>query len=347
MEQLRDSVVGGAGRMLDVDGDGVVTLQEVEESANKAYRRVSAVVDTTRDVVDRNRTVLGGVLGLFLLRYGNHFPYTSLLLQSIRVEDLKRDFDDIAEVYSEVRDDMRNSLPGNIPLFCYKRDGDAALPDIDDPDVGRPPTDVGVLEVVLRTMDTEKLSRAFRNIYTQVLTCLATALSRNAARFGLGMNTASTIVGVVNQFLSPQIKRFEESETGRSLSSNSRLAIRFTTKGAVAAMAVYIAYKMERSLANWANCLLGAQLLTNCGHELYYRYVVGTAPPAGSSRKLATSVTVIAALGFGYQIRSGPLSEDMPFWLRWPLIIPSAVENVLQAVAVGTEQYKLTTSSSP
>lgn len=60
--------------------------------------------------------------------------------------------------------------------------------------------------------------RPFLPYLGQVLTCLATALSRNAARFGLGMNTASTIVGVVNQFLSPQLKRFEESETGRFIS---------------------------------------------------------------------------------------------------------------------------------
>lgn len=38
---------------------------------------------------------------------------------------------------------MRDSLPGNIPLFCYKRDGDVALADLDEPDIGRSPTDVG------------------------------------------------------------------------------------------------------------------------------------------------------------------------------------------------------------
>lgn len=79
MDQFRDSVVGGAGRMLDIDGDGVVTLQEVEESAHKAYRRVSAVVDTTRNVVDKNRTILGGLLGLFLLRYGKCVPFGGVI----------------------------------------------------------------------------------------------------------------------------------------------------------------------------------------------------------------------------------------------------------------------------
>ena len=178
--------------------------------------------------------------------------------------------------------------------------------------------------ILFESINLDRLERVCSTLYVTVVTCMAAGLSENAARFGLGLNVSSVISHSLFRIVKPAIP-------------DSQPLLRFFTRAACASVGILAAFRLEKSLLVWANCLLGAELLVSAAELL----VKGrSAQPADDQLMSTTSaltrvrtscVWALAGAGLVVQVMPG---NDMPLWIKGVLIGPRMFEYGLQALSV-------------
>lgn len=184
------------------------------------------------------------------------------------------------------------------------------------------------LRIIFESINLDRLERACSTLYVTVVTCMAAGLSENAAKFGLGLNVSSVISHSLLRIINPAIP-------------TSQPLLRFFARAACASLGILAAFRLEKSLLVWANCLLGAELLVSAA-ELIVRgprttddnkeavEVVSMAQSA-LTRIRTTCVWTIAGAGLVVQVMPG---NGMPLWVKGVLIGPRMFEYGLQALSV-------------
>lgn len=143
---------------------------------------------------------------------------------------------------------------------------------------------------------------------------MATGLSEHAAKIGLGLNVSSIISQTLFKLVQPAIPQ-------------SQPLLRFFSRAACASIGILAAFRLEKSLLVWANCLLGAELVVS-SLELLLKVRSSPAVPSGFR-----TTFIWALAGSGLVIQHVP-GSDMPIWMKGVLIGPRMLEFGLQALSV-------------
>lgn len=184
-----------------------------------------------------------------------------------------------------------------------------------------------VSRILLESINLDRLERVCSSLYVTVATCMAAGLSEHAAKVGLGLNVSSIISHTLFKLVSPAIPR-------------SQPLLRFFTRAGCASLGILAAFRLEKSLLVWANCLLGAELLVSSFEILLgarkresidSEVIVTPTSRSLTSQIRTTCVWVLAGSGLVLQYAPG---QDMPIWMKGVLIGPRMFEYGLQALSV-------------
>ena len=156
---------------------------------------------------------------------------------------------------------------------------------------------------------------------------MATGLSEQAAKFGLGLNVSSVISHTLFKLVRPAIPE-------------SQPLLRFFSRAACASIGIIAAFRLEKSLLVWANCLLGAELLVGSIELLLgarrcesidSEESITPISPSFTSRVRSSCVWALAGSSLLVQYAPG---SDMSVWVKGVLIGPRMFEYCLQALSV-------------
>lgn len=182
--------------------------------------------------------------------------------------------------------------------------------------------------ILFESINLDRMERVCSSLYVTVVTCLAAGLSEQAAKVGLGLNVSSIISHSLFKVLQPLIPP-------------SQPLMRFFARAACASLGILAAFRLEKSLLVWANCLLGADLMISAGElALGIRRSrsidreddsIVRVNQSALSRARTTCVWVLAGSGLFLQVMPG---ADMPVWMKGVLIGPRMFEYGLQALSV-------------
>jgi len=191
----------------------------------------------------------------------------------------------------------------------------------------RPENRLQTLQIIMDSINLDRVERVCSTLYVTIVTCLAAGLSENAAKFGLGINVSSAISHSLLRVVRPMIPE-------------SQPLIRFFARGICASVGILAAFRLEKSLLVWANCLLGAELIIS-SIEMLLRIQstrkdmedrTSVVPLATTSRIRTSFIWTIAGVGLMSQI--GPGSTNMPLWIKGVLVGPRMFEYGLQALSI-------------
>jgi hypothetical protein len=179
-----------------------------------------------------------------------------------------------------------------------------------------------IVRIAFESVNLDTLERTFSTLYVTIVTCMAAALSENAAKFGLGLNVSSVISHSLFRVFKPMIP-------------DSQPLLRFFTRATCASLGIIAAFRLEKSLLVWANCLLGAELLVSSLELILSRKpapLLNEISPESTLSRIRTScVWAIAGAGLVVQVLPG---NEMPLWIRGVLIGPRMFEYGLQALTL-------------
>ena len=182
------------------------------------------------------------------------------------------------------------------------------------------------IRILLDSVDLGRIEHVCSTFYVTVVTCLAAGLSENAAKFGLSLNVSSIISHSLNRLVKPLIPETQP-------------LLGFFARATCASLGILAAFRLEKSLLVWANCLFGAELIISA-IELTFSRKRHHAPPPGAIlvssspalvRVRTTCIWGLAGAGLLYQHMP---NNEMPFWIKGVLIGPRMFEYGLQAVSL-------------
>jgi hypothetical protein len=179
---------------------------------------------------------------------------------------------------------------------------------------------------MLESINLDRIERVCSSLYVTIVTCMAAGLSHHAAQVGLGLNVSSIISQSIFKLIGPAIP------------TNQPL-LRFFSRAACASIGILTAFRLEKSLLVWANCLLGAELVISA-LEILFGGRRGPLEADESNQvnactlksRIRTSCKIVLA-GTSVLIQYAP-NTDMPVWVKGVLVGPRMVEYGLQALSV-------------
>jgi hypothetical protein len=175
-----------------------------------------------------------------------------------------------------------------------------------------------LVDVLMESVSTERLEHVVSTMYVTLSTCLAAGLSENAAKFGLGLNVSSAISQSLARVMNPMIP-------------DSQPLLKFFSRAICTSIGIITAFRLEKSLLIWANCLFGAELIISAlEHCISPRAILDK--DRSDSKFRTTILWTVAAAGLAVQMAPGQF--DMPVLVRGILIGPRMVEYGLQALSV-------------
>jgi hypothetical protein len=189
----------------------------------------------------------------------------------------------------------------------------------------RPENRLQTLQILVDSINLDRIERVCSTLYVTIVTCLAAGLSENAAKFGLGINVSSAISQSIFRVIRPMIPEHQP-------------IIRFFARGVCTSLGVLAAFRLETSLLIWANCLLGAELIVSSVELLisskdnYDEKSLDTSNTSTLSKIRNSFIWTIAGTGLITQI--GPAATDMPFWVKGVLVGPRMFEYGLQVLSL-------------
>ena len=177
------------------------------------------------------------------------------------------------------------------------------------------------MQVLVESVNLDRIERVVSTVYVTLVTCLAAGLSENAAKFGLGLNVSSVVSHSLLRLVKPMVPETQP-------------LLGFFARATCASVGILAAFRLEKSLLVWANCLFGAELLVSAIQMI----LTGRRPnalvpaqPQTMGRVKATCVWTIAGAGLLMQVIPG---NSMPFWVKGILLGPRMFEYGLQALSV-------------
>jgi hypothetical protein len=176
-----------------------------------------------------------------------------------------------------------------------------------------------VFRIVLGSITMDRIERVVSSFYVIFVTCLAAGLSDNAAKFCLAFNVSSSISHALYRLVRPAVP-------------NNQPLVGFFTRAVCTSVGVLCAFRLEKSLLVWANCLLGAELVIGSIESLFHRPNRDDIARTDKYRLRTSIVWTVAGLGLVSQLMPG---SEMTFWMRGVLFGPRMLEYGLQTLSMG------------
>lgn len=227
---------------IDADGDGNLTLEEVQEATRRVLSLFVQRKDRLKTFLNSHHNASQLSFSLFLLLYGGNFTHLYLGLSafgSAQGAEIKAHFDELLLIGGESVQRLGKDtvLVGSgepcvesKPLSCVQPDiagggGEERSPReliLKAKTVSVPPT---LFIALLRCIDPQKVLNCVRALYSGFLAAFLASVNENAAKFGLGLSLGSRISvfllsvveGGARQKLSSLSAEIRELQTGFSL----------------------------------------------------------------------------------------------------------------------------------
>lgn len=306
-------------RWVDHDDDGRVTLDEVEQEAERLRRRAVAVARPVVRFCEAYRPWLQAGVGGMTLFYGGHFKQSLLFycgFEATQKDALLAQLRELGEMYSAARSKIREDY-GEVVLADYSdrvgAEGGGAAP--------RAPLSL----VVYRAVDPHRFLSVARCIYSGLCVGLACTMNESAARLGLGVQLGRRLCDVAAPVLGLVPREGEAS--GPAPDPWSLLALETACTGL--GLAVTCLFKGWAAL--WTTTSMGSALLVDATAEILGDLALW---PQGDAQTLAlqSAKVGLAAVGFYSQLVHWG-SAPIPWYLQVPMAPARLAETVLSLVA--------------
>ncbi|CAD7938499.1 unnamed protein product [Amoebophrya sp. A25] len=340
---------------LDKDGDGKITVHEVEEMVEETSEKLKKGVEPIRSLLQRYRWTAEMGVGYIACFYGGNFSHCFLCataFQSAEGEEVMRNINELRKITSESTMKFVSHIGGE--------DGAIVVSSTGTNSNEHSPTDSGserkveipstTLLAAISSIDPERILRCMRSIYVGFLASLCAAVNENAAKFGLGLTLGdritSFIMSVVERFMdqaetrisgavedgdardshvSTVSKAEDEKALVQKQSIQTTLAwTRLGVRAVASSLGVYVSWKLKDMAATWSTCHWGG--ITCIGA---FCHLVGH-KDAAMEEMLGFG---LAGLGFAFHLRS--FSKPAVPTLLSPLLMPvTLAETVLRSMTL-------------
>lgn len=266
---------------IDADGDGEVSLRDVEGLGVKLMLKAQDLASGCMDQLERP-PVRGGI-GLLMLFYGGHFRTTAVVAKSLHghsLARLKQIGSDAVQEYQRARDKMEESVGGQVVVASN----------------GAP--SVGQLGAAAVAVDTRPLLNSLQLLQSTAVAQVASALNENTMRFGLGLQLGRRLADMFGGRLETVLVGDGE-ETTEAQRYYARVAI----DTACTATGLATAWALQGWAALWATCSFGAKLCVEA---------MGASDDTEGAVLVATS---LALVGFTFQAKHWG-KPPIPFMLH-------------------------------
>lgn len=309
---------------VDQNDDGRVTLDEVEQEAERLRRRAVAVASPVVRFCEAYRPWLQAGVGGITLFYGGHFKQSLLFycgFEATQKEALLAQLRELREMYSAARSKIREDY-GEVVLADYgDRAGAEGGGQGGDAAAQRAPLSL----VVYRAVDPNRFLSVARCLYSGLCVGLAATMNESAARLGLGVQLGRRLC----DFVAPAIGLVpREGEAGRPAPDPwSLLALETACTG----LGLTVTFLFKGWAALWTTTSMGSALLVDASAEILGDLALW---PQGDAQTLAlqSSKVALAAVGFYSQMLHWGCAP-IPWYLQVPLAPARLVETVLSLVA--------------
>lgn len=295
---------------VDRDGDGKITMQEVEHFHSEMVGKVNKFYQPIKNIIQKNKPFVEMCLGYISLCYGGHFSHLFLCCTSFKNTEwnqLKSNLRELCEIGSEAKYKFESEV-GNAPIV---RRGDAGQIHVSNKTV----------LAMLQSIDPARLTQCTTSLYRGLLVALCTAIDQNAAKLGLGIHLGdriSTLIWSFFQRITRNIKIGDE-ENEEALTWG-KLAL----KTICTTISVWLSWRLKDACASWAACHWGGLKIAQ-GTLKILRY-------EDDALKEVLGL-LLSAYGFAYQLRY--LNRPPVPWLFTICLGPVfVVEAGLRAIAL-------------
>lgn len=285
---------------LDKDGDGKVTLEEIEGAQRELKHRIGAAVTPIKRIIDNNRPVVDIVLGWSALLYSGHFSHLFLCCASIGNSEwanLREKVDDLCSMGVEVKEHFSENM-GDEPVFNCKDDGMIRVPE-------------KTLLALLGSIEPARVTKVFQSLYSGLLVALCTSVDQNAAKLGLGVQLGdriSTFLWSIANKMMCKVKVEDEpgNESNQALSWG-KLGLRTICT----TISLWLSWRLKDMCAAWAACHWGGVKIAQATLRLLNHDDDALKEMLG---------IILASYGFAYQLRH--LNRPPVPWLISFLLTP-------------------------
>ncbi|CAD7927070.1 unnamed protein product [Amoebophrya sp. A120] len=332
-------------KKLDKDGDGKVTIDEVEEMVEDANNRIRKTIAPVQGFLQKYRWTaeLGvGYVGCF---YGGNFSHCFLCasaFQSAEGQAVVKNLKELQQITRESTKRFTDSLGADGAILVAASSGSASNDGSPSDDSVEIPS--STFMAILTSVEPDRISKCVRSCYTGLLVALCSAINDNAAKLGLGLTLgdriATFLISIADRFMSEAEEKIaledgsaaiednandanaDDSKEGKAVvpfnkkkgkkSQTQALAwTKLAIRGCASSLGVYISWKLKDMAATWSTCHWGGCKIATSFFELMAHEDAALQEMLGFG---------IGGLGFAYHLRhfNGP---ELPTVLK-PILMP-------------------------
>ena len=342
--------------LLDEDGDGEISWDEIQGGARGAFHRCEEAVTRAWRVLEPHKTKLLAGAGIISCFHGANFKYTILFSGSFATTAWPRVKPALTALTASYKAGKRE-FAANAPQLKAARDTlrrcSREFEACKDDDVARARIikEAAHAALLLRrtstslfaAIDGPKLLEVCKEAYLGTFAAFAAVLSSTAARVGVGMGLGTKVANAVNSVVAPVVAKMLRTLRDRALSNKDiQQAVDDLSEAAgvddddvqgwiesiiglcASALGIYVAHRLDDVVFLYGACGAGAALAVDKCAEL------------GFSFKPRTRHLVVGALaGAGFAYQTTGIGPGLPFFIRWPLLPFRASEACLSSLAYG------------
>mmetsp|Transcript_55987 Transcript_55987/g.133410 ORF Transcript_55987/g.133410 Transcript_55987/m.133410 type:complete len:304 (-) Transcript_55987:159-1070(-) len=295
-------------RFLDRDGDGKVSLADLEATASDTFVRCEEWWHRAEEHFQGGPWCKAGV-GMLMLFYGGHFKATALVAFSLRSSTIavfKAQIAEIMEEYGRVRGGLQAQLV--TPETNLNR---------------APPSGIHseALPVAIACAESRPLIGGLQRLSNTVLAQVAMALNQSTMTFGVGIHFSRRLADLCSSY----VEQIMLGDVDAASEANQR-QVRIIVESACTAIGLATAWLLKGWAALWSTCLQGAQL---CFDSMALTMDLQGADLAPD--RVAFLTTTMGVVGFFYQAQYW--GKPAVPWILQPVLLPlKGMEGLLTSV---------------
>ncbi|CAD7953913.1 unnamed protein product [Amoebophrya sp. A25] len=215
-------LIRNALKKLDADGDGNLSLEELENAGKDAFKKLEEKWLPVRAFLVKHRDSAELGVGYLAAFYGGNFKFlfmASNLAQGTEGGDALSSFHELLQVTAEAKERFKKKLGKGHVLIktgtvselssaAPAQGGEAAG---EQPATSAPSIPTSTVMAFLSTVDPAKLVECMTSVYKAFLIALCAALNNNAAKFGLGLALGERISTFLLAVADKMLLKVEES----------------------------------------------------------------------------------------------------------------------------------------
>mmetsp|Transcript_18729 Transcript_18729/g.46820 ORF Transcript_18729/g.46820 Transcript_18729/m.46820 type:complete len:356 (+) Transcript_18729:281-1348(+) len=345
-------------KKLDKDGDGRVTIDEVEdivEETSEKIRKAAAPVQSFLQKYKWTGELAAGYVGCF---YGGNFSHLYLCAAAFKSTEGQQVLSHLAELRDITKESTKRfveHMGSDGAIIVASSSGTASndgSPDDQESD-GSVEVPSNTFMALLSSIEPDRLLSCVRSVYTGFLVALCSTINDNAAKLGLGLTLgdriATFMMSIVERCMdsaeqkmiaadaandndektAADKKKDEKKLALKKKQTNKTLAwTKLVVRGACSSLGVFISWKLKDMAATWSTCHWG-------GHKISTSFFQLVAHEDAALQEMLGFA--MGGLGFAYHVRHFN-NPQLPGLLQ-PFLMPlSLLESVLRGITLGSSQ---------